>query len=88
LFNELKEKGLKYRDLNVNIKTIGVNGIEMENNAIVIDKLKIGDFTLKNVVAHVSKLETSNISLIGIGFLNKFREVQWSLIAKELVFYK
>jgi hypothetical protein len=88
LFNELKEKGLKYRDLNVNIKTIGVSGIEMENNAIVIDKLKIGDFTLKNVVAHVSKLETSNISLIGIGFLNKFREVQWSLIAKELVFYK
>ena len=88
LFNELKEKGLKYRDLDVNIKTVGVSGIEMENNAIVIEKLKIGEFTVKNVVALVSKLETSNTSLLGIGFLNKFKEVKWSLIAKELVFYK
>ena len=88
LFNELKEKGLKYRDLDVNIKTVGVSGIEFENNAIVIEKLKIGEFTVKNVVALVSKLETSNISLLGIGFLNKFKEVKWSLIAKELVFYK
>ena len=88
LFNELKEKGLKYIDLNVNIKSVGVSGIEFESNAIVIEKLKIGDFTLQNVVALVSKLESSNISLLGIGFLNKFKEVKWSLIAKELVFYK
>jgi predicted aspartyl protease len=39
-------------------------------------------------VALVETLETANSSLLGMGFLNKFKEVKWSLIAKELVFYK
>ena len=88
LFNDLKEKGLDYVDLNVNISSIGISGLSLISNAIIIKELKIGDFTVKNVVAIVRTLETSNTSLLGMGFLNKFKEVKWSLIAKELIFYK
>ena len=88
LFNDLKEKGLDYVDLNVNISSIGISGLSLISNAIIIKELKIGDFTIKNVVAIVRTLETSNTSLLGMGFLNKFKEVKWSLIAKELIFYK
>jgi clan AA aspartic protease (TIGR02281 family) len=88
LFNDLKENGLDYVDLNVSITTIGVSGVPSQNNAIIIKELKIGSYTVKNVVALVETLETANSSLLGMGFLNKFKEVKWSLIAKELVFYK
>ena len=88
LFNDLKEKGLEYEDLNVDIATVGVSGVSFKSNAIVIKELKIGDYTIKNVVAIVRTLESANTSLLGMGFLKKFNEVKWSLIAKELVFYK
>ena len=88
LFNDLKEKGLEYEDLNVDISTVGVSGVSFKSNAIVIKELKIGSYTIKNVVAIVRTLESANTSLLGMGFLKKFNEVKWSLIAKELVFYK
>ena len=88
LFNDLKAKGLDYIDLKVNISSVGISGIPINNNAIIIKELKIGEYTIKNVVAMVKMSETANYSLLGMGFLKKFREVNWSLIAKELVFYK
>ena len=62
--------------------------MSFKSNAIVIKELKIGSYTIKNVVAIVRTLESANTSLLGMGFLKKFNEVKWSLIAKELVFYK
>jgi len=55
---------------------------------IKIAQLKIGEYTLKNVIALVKTLETANNSLIGIQFLEKFREVYWSLKQNRLIFYK
>lgn len=88
LFNDLKENGLDFVDLNVNITVVGVSGVPSQNNAIIIKELNLGSYTVKNVVALVETLESANSSLLGMGFLNKFKEVKWSLIAKELVFYK
>jgi len=41
-----------------------------------------------NIIAFVETLETANSSLLGIGFLKKFSEVQWSLISNQLILYK
>ena len=88
MFNELKGNGLVYEDLGITISTIGIRGEPTENKVIKITQLKIGDYTLKNVVALVKTLETANNSLIGIQFLEKFSDVYWSLKQNKLIFYK
>jgi hypothetical protein len=88
LFNKLKEEGLLYDDLGVIMETVGVKGESMQNKVIRIKEINIGQYKLKNVIAFVKTLETANSSLLGIGFLNKFSEVQWSLISNQLILYK
>ena len=88
MFNELKENGLVYEDLGITIPTVGIRGEPTQNKVIKIAQLKIGEYTLKNVIALVKTLETANNSLIGIQFLEKFREVYWSLKQNRLIFYK
>ena len=48
----------------------------------------IGEYKLMNIIAFVETLETANSSLLGIEFLKKFSEVQWSLISNQLILYK
>ena len=88
LFNQLKEEGLLYDDLGVIMETVGVKGESMQNKVIRIKEINIGQYKLKNVIAFVKTLETANSSLLGIGFLKKFSEVQWSLISNQLILYK
>ena len=88
LFNKLKEEGLLYDDLGVIMETVGVKGESMQNKVIRIKEINIGQYKLKNVIAFVKTLETANSSLLGIGFLKKFSEVQWSLISNQLILYK
>jgi len=88
MFNELKANGLVYEDLGITIPTIGIRGEPTENKIIKKTQLKIGDYTLKNVVANAKTLETANNSLIGIQFLEKFSDVYWSLKQNKLIFYK
>lgn len=88
LFNKLKENGLDYVDLGIVVPTIGVRGETSENNVIIIKEIRIGEYKLMNIIAFVETLETANSSLLGIGFLKKFSEVQWSLISNQLILYK
>ena len=88
LFNKLKEEGLDYDDLGIVKESIGVRGEPVQNKVIRIKELSIGQFKVKNVIAFVKTLETANSSLLGIGFLKKFSEVQWSLISNQLILYK
>ncbi len=88
MFNELKKNGLVYEDLGITIPTVGIRGEPTQNKVIKIAQLKIGAYTLTNVIALVKTLETANNSLIGIQFLEKFREVYWSLKQNRLIFYK
>jgi len=88
LFEYLKKSGLQYDDLDIIIPTFGVSGVPSNNKLIKIHEITIGAYSVKNVVAYVETLETANMSLLGIQFMKKFSEVQWSLNSDELVFYK
>jgi hypothetical protein len=88
LFENLKEKGLVYEDLNITISSLGVRGEPSENHLIKIKELTIGTYKVRNVIAAVETLETANSSLLGVQFLKKFKEVQWSLNSNKLLFFK
>ena len=66
----------------------GSHKVRFEGKLIKIHEITIGAYSVKNVVAYVETLETANMSLLGIQFMKKFSEVQWSLNSDELVFYK
>ena len=85
MFERLKKSGVKYRDLNQIIKTFGVGG-ESQGKLVLIDKIKIGDYYLNNVITEVSL--DNNYSLLGIEFLSKFSNVQWDMNLDSLVLYK
>ena len=85
MFDRLKNSGVKYRDLNQTIKTFGVGG-ESQGKLVLIDKIKIGDYYLNNVVAEVSL--DNNYSLLGIEFLSKFSNVEWDMKQQALKLYK
>ena len=87
-FEYLKKNGLEYDDLDIIIPTVGVRGEPTNNKLIKIHEIKIGAYTIKNIVAYVETLETANMSLLGISFMKKFSEVQWSLNSDALIFYK
>lgn len=88
LFEYLKKNGLEYDDLDIIIPTVGVRGEPTNNKLIKIHEIKIGSYTIKNIVAYVETLETANMSLLGISFMKKFSEVQWSLNSDALIFYR
>ena len=85
MFERLKNSGVKYRDLNQTIKTFGVGG-ESQGKLVLIDKIKIGDYYLNNVIAEVSL--DNNYSLLGVEFLSKFSNVQWDMTLGTLILYK
>ena len=85
MFERLKNSGVKYRDLNQTIKTFGVGG-ESQGKLVLIDKIKIGDYYLNNVITEVSL--DNNYSLLGLEFLSKFSNVQWDMSLGSLVLYK
>jgi hypothetical protein len=73
--------------VNVKSKSGGV-GSEFETKYIQIKEIKIGSYLIKNVVAIVPLRNDINDLLLGVGFLKKFKEVQWSLNANTMRFYK
>ncbi|MCH1548312.1 MAG: retroviral-like aspartic protease family protein [Flavobacteriaceae bacterium] len=88
LFKKLKENGLEYEDMNVTLKSVGVLGVPMDNKVIKIKQLTIGEYVVKNVIAHVETVNTANYSLLGIGFMKKFKNVYWSLNDDIVIFEK
>lgn len=91
LYQELV-KECEIIDLNVKGKISGV-GSQILTKYIKIKEIKIGNYKIKNVVAIVP-IETDqngnhiNDILIGIGFLKKFKDVEWSLNSNKMRFYK
>ena len=85
LFDRLVNSGVKYRDLNMSVTTFGIGGTT-ENKYIIIDEIKIGEFTVKNVIAIVH-LE-NDYSLMGIQFFDKFSNVEWNMKDNSLKLYK
>ena len=85
LFKRLVKEGVKYRDLKRTVKTFGVGG-ESTGRLIIIDDLKIGGYIINNVVVKIAN--DNNFSLLGMGFLNKFNDVEWSMKKKKLKLIK
>lgn len=85
LFDRFVNDGIKFRDLNMNVTTFGIGGTT-ENKYIILDKIKIGEFIVKNVVAIV-RLE-NDYSLMGIQFFDKFSNVEWNMKDNTLELYK
>ena len=88
LFNKLIENGIEYEDMNVIVKSVGISGLPVDNKVIKIKELTIGEYKVKNVIAYVKTLETANKSLLGIGFMKKFKNVYWSLNDDQLILFK
>ena len=86
LYQTLK-KQCEIKDLNVKSTSGGV-GSEFETKYIQIKEVKIGSYLIKNVVAIVPLRSDINDLLLGIGFLKKFKEVEWSLNTNTMRFYK
>ena len=53
-----------------------------------LNNLKLGDFTINNVVVSVAHDPGNNDNLMGLGFCKKFSDVQWSLINEKILFIK
>jgi clan AA aspartic protease (TIGR02281 family) len=85
MFSRFKKEGITYKDLNNTIKIIGVGG-ESVGKTIVLDKIKIGCYTLNNFKVNVSN--DNNYSLLGTDFLNKFKNVEWNMKKNELKLIK
>ncbi len=85
MFKRLVKQGLSYKDLNRNIKTFGIGG-ESTGRLIILDNIKIGSYSLENVIVKIAN--DNNYSLMGISFLNKFSNAEWSMKKKQLKLYK
>jgi len=85
MFERLKRQGIEFLDLNKKVVSVGVGG-QSEGRLILLNNVKIGDYTLSNVVAEVSL--DDNYSLIGTGFLLKFSNVIWDMKKETLMLYK
>ena len=68
-------------------------GSEIKTKYIRIGSIKIGEYKVKNVIAIVPIDKDQNGNdindlLIGVGFLKKFKDVEWSLNYNKMRFYK
>jgi len=86
-YKALKEKNLAEK-LNIDaVMFKGVGGTD-ESFMINIYKVKIGDFTLKNVIASVSIDGNKDFTLVGINFFDKFDNVIWNKKQNTLELFK
>ena len=83
-WNKIK-KHLTYRPLNISYTSQGIGGKSRGSLVLVTSNIKIGDFKVKNVVLEISEDE---YSLLGISFLEKFKNAQWDMKAKQITLYK
>ena len=71
--------------INKDVETFGVGG-SSDGELIIIDEIVIGDYKIKDVITKVSL--DNDYSLLGMGFLIKFKEVEWSMANNSLKLYK
>ncbi len=79
------KKEIDFEDLNIIRESRGVGGSSSGELIRIKDEIKIGGYLVKNVIASISN---DNYSLMGIGFLKKFSNVEWNMKAGTLKVYK
>jgi predicted aspartyl protease len=87
LWKRLKESGVEYLDLEIDVETVGIaSNSTIKNKYVLIDEIDINGLLVKNVVAIVRIDEKS--SLMGAQFYDKFSNVEWSMKEAKIKFYK
>jgi len=85
-FIKLLESGVEFLDLNLKAVSYGVANIPIEGKTLIINNLKIGEYTVNNVVCtYYPNMKTS---LIGMNFFDKFDNVKWDKKNEYLILYK
>ena len=79
---------VEYENLNIETCGMGVGGHPNFYDTFQLNNLKLGDFTVNNVVVSVAHDPGNNDNLMGLGFCKKFSDVQWSLINEKVLFIK
>ena len=83
-WEKIKSK-IDFEDLNIIRKSKGVGGYSSGNVIRIKDEIEIGGYLVKNVIVSISN---DDYSLMGIGFLKKFSNVEWSMKEATLKIYK
>lgn len=85
LYKRLISNGVEVHDLNIEAKTFGIGGVS-QGGYFKFEEIKIGEYTVKNVIAVVSL--DQDITLIGTQFFEKFSDVHWHMKEKTLKLYR
>ena len=85
MYEFMKEKGMQFKKLNMEVQSVGVGGIS-NGELIIIDEITIGDYKVKDVVTKVNL--DHDYSLLGMWFLIKFSDADWSMKNNTLKLYK
>ncbi|MBL19783.1 MAG: hypothetical protein CMC82_08195 [Flavobacteriaceae bacterium] len=85
MFERLKDEGVTFKDLNLNIKTFGVGGVS-NGNLVIIENVRVGDYLIKDFIFKVNL--DNNFSLLGMDFMDMFSNVIWNKRESTLTFYK
>lgn len=75
MHEDAKSLGINLDELNYNVPLDTANGMSW-GARIIVDKIQIGDITVKNINATVSKQGSLSTSLLGMSFLNKIKQFQ------------
>ncbi|MBT7652918.1 MAG: hypothetical protein HN563_06335 [Flavobacteriales bacterium] len=85
-YQKLLEGGAQLHNLDLSIETVGVLNIPTESYYFILDGVKIGEMTLKNVVClYNPAFETS---LLGFDFFHNFNDVHWKMKLGAISLYK
>ena len=83
-WENIKSK-IDFVDLNIIRTTKGIGGRSTGNVMLIKDEIEIGGYLVKNVIVSISN---DDFSLMGIGFLKKFSNVEWNMKETTLKLYK
>ena len=83
-WDKIKSK-IDFEDLNITSKSKGVGGYSSGTVMRIKDEIEIGGYLVKNAIVSISN---DDYSLMGIGFLKKFSNVEWNMKEATLKIYK
>ena len=86
-FNKLKSNGVKYTKLLAKGSAEIASGEKVETSQYIFNNIKVGDFTLYNLVVDVIDGEKGSL-LCGLGLFKKFSNAEWNMKAKTIKLYR
>ena len=76
---------IDFEDLKISAKSMGIGGFQTGKMIRINDEITIGCYSVKNTVVYITNGE---YNLMGIGFLNKFSNVEWNMKESTIKLFK